>query len=313
MYIGIDLGGTNIAVGLVDEQGNIIRKESIPTGAKRHYSEIIKDMADLSKKVCADSGVSLDDIKSIGIGSPGTCDDKNGILVYANNLNFLNVPMRAEMQKHIDKPVFIGNDANVAALAEYYNAGIDMECFVAITLGTGVGGGVIINGKIFTGFNNAAGELGHMVIVSDGYPCTCGRKGCWESYASATALIRQTKVELAVCSDSLMYEMTGGDLEKVSGKTAFGAARNGDESALKVVNQYINYVAIGVANLINIFQPEMLVIGGGICKEGDYLLNPIKEICKNQTYSRGGIKITELGIAKLGNDAGIIGAAFLGK
>lgn len=313
MYIGIDLGGTNIAVGIVDAEGKIIHKDSVPTGAKRHYSEIIKDMADLSKKVCEDAGVSMDDIQSVGIGSPGSCDAKNGILVYANNLNFLNVPMREEMQKHINKPIYLENDANVAALAEYYSTGRDMECFIAVTLGTGVGGGIVMNGKIFSSFNGAGAELGHMVIVSDGYPCTCGRNGCWEAYASATALIRQTKQELAVCDDSLMYEMTEGDLEKVSGKTSFIAARKGDASGLRVTTQYTRYVALGIANLINIFQPEMLVIGGGVCKEGDFLLDPIKEYCNAQTYSKGGIITSELGIAKLGNDAGIIGAAFLGK
>ena len=313
MYIGIDLGGTNIAVGLVNEEGEILHKDSVPTGAARHYSEIIKDMADLTKKVCVDYGCPMSDIHSVGIGSPGSCDASNGILVYANNINFLNVPMRAEMQKHIDKPIFLENDANVAALAEYYKAGREMECFIAITLGTGVGGGIIQNGKIYSGFNGAAGELGHMVITQDGYPCTCGRSGCWEAYASATALIRQTKQELAVCNDSEMYRMVEGNLENVSGKTAFKAARAGDASGKRVVDRYINYVAVGIANLINIFQPEMLVIGGGVCKEGDYLLNPIKEYCSHETYSKGGIVTTELGIAKLGNDAGIIGAAFLGK
>lgn len=313
MYIGIDLGGTNIAAGIVTEDGKIIHKDSVPTRAEREYPEIVKDMAELALKVTADAGYSMDDIKSVGIGSPGTCDAKNGVLIYANNLKFLNTPIRTEMQKYINKQIYLENDANVAALAEYYTLRENMKCFVAITLGTGVGGGIIIDGKVFSGFNGAAGELGHTVIVKNGYPCTCGRKGCWESYASATALIRLTKQELALNPNSLMYKMVDGNLEKVSGKTAFKAAREGDASGLKVVNEYIENVAVGVANLINIFQPEKLVIGGGVCKEGDYLLNPIKEYCKREAYCNEGIVSSEISIAKLGNDAGIIGAAFLGK
>ena len=313
MYLGVDLGGTNIAVGIVNEAGEIINKSSVPTGAEREYKEILKDIADLCIKVANDSDVSMDDIKSIGIGSPGTCDNENGAVVYANNLNFHNVPVREEIQKYINKPVYIENDANVAALAEYHKIGKPMKCFVAITLGTGVGGGVIIDGKIYSGPNGAAGELGHTVIVADGEPCSCGRKGCWESYASATALIRQTRRELAVNNKSTMYELTEGNLEKVSGKTAFIAAKQGDASGLKVVNNYIRYISIGISNMINIFQPELLVIGGGICKEGDYLLNPIKEFCLNETYGSDDISRTEIAIAQLGNDAGIIGAAFLGK
>ena len=313
MYIGIDLGGTNIAVGLVDEKGKILHKESVPTGASRHYSEIIRDMAQLAIKVVKDAGVDMADIKSVGIGSPGSCDDENGILIYANNINFYNVPMRAEMQKYIDKPIHINNDANVAALAEYYHLGGNMSCFVAVTLGTGVGGGVIIDGKIFSGFNGAGAELGHMIIQDGGQYCTCGRYGCWEAYASATALIRQTRQELAVCQDSLMYKEVEGNLDKVSGKTAFSCARKGDASAKKVVDQYIHYVAVGIADLINIFQPQVLVIGGGVCKEGDYLLDPIKEYVKHNSYNKEGIPAPQLRIAELGNDAGIIGAAFLGK
>lgn len=313
MYLGVDLGGTNIAVGVVNDAGDIIHKDSVPTGADRDYTEIFKDVAQLCIKVVKDAGLSMDDIKSIGVGSPGTCDSENGVVVYANNLHFHNTPVRKEIQKYIDKPVYIENDANVAALAEYYKIGKPMKCFVAITLGTGVGGGVIIDGKIYSGPNGAAGELGHTVIVTDGEQCSCGRKGCWEAYASATALIRQTRREIANNTKSAMFDMTDGCLDKVSGKTAFVAAKQGDESGLKVVNYYIKHVAVGIANMINIFQPELLVIGGGICKEGDYLLDPIKKFCLDETYGLNDISRTEIAIAQLGNDAGIIGAAFLGK
>ena len=313
MYIGIDLGGTNIATGIVDEDGNILHKLSIPTGASRHYTKIVETMANSAIMVCSEAGVDIGSITSIGVGSPGSCDFENGVLLYANNINFKNVPIRTEIQKYIDLPVFLENDANVAALAEYYTLGKQMKCFIAITLGTGVGGGIILDGHIYSGFNGAAGELGHMVITKDGHPCTCGRKGCWETYASATALVRLTREVMQQNPDSTMWQIANGDIGRVGGKTSFFAAKQGDKAGQQVVDQYLQYVSVGIANLINIFQPEMLVIGGGVSKEGDYLLDPIKKYIKNETYNSSGMETTKLGIATLGNDAGIVGAAFLGK
>lgn len=312
MYVGIDLGGTNIKAGVVDEGGKILYKDARPTGARRPAGEILKDMADLALDTIKGAGLTLDDIKSIGVGSPGSVDAENGILVRAENINFDNVHVCEEISKYTTKPVFLGNDANVAALAEYYAQGKEMECFMAVTLGTGVGGGIVINGKLFTGTNGVAAEVGHMVTHAGGCQCTCGRYGCWEAYASVSALIRQTKASLAEDNTSLMYEMVGGNLDKVGGKTAFDAAKKGDAAAQKVVQNYIDNVSIGVANLINVLQPDMIVIGGAISKEGDYLLNPIKAFCERETFTQGH-KMTELKIAGLGNDAGLIGAAFLGK
>ena len=307
-YIGVDLGGTNIAVGLVNEKAEIINKESIKSMLPRPAEELLKDMAQLIIKVCEDSGISVNDIESIGIGTPGSCDCANGVLVYANNLGYENVSFKDEIHKYIDRPVYIENDANVAALAEYIKKGREMECFVAVTLGTGVGGGIIMNGKIFSAFNGAGAELGHTVIVCDGEQCTCGRKGCFEAYASATALIRQTKAEMEKSPDSIMHEL---GRERVSGRTAFDAAKKGDAAGQRVVDNYIRYVAEGITNIVNIFQPEELVIGGGICNEGDYLLLPIIDyVMKNQYVKK--LKTTKISIAELGNDAGIIGAAMLG-
>ncbi|MGE4283618.1 MAG: ROK family protein [Clostridia bacterium] len=313
MYIGIDLGGTNIAVGLVDEKGNIVHKDSIATRASRHYSEIIKDMAQLSFKVLGDAACCLEDVKSVGIGSPGTPDNDRGFIIYSNNINFFHVPMRQEMRKLIDLPVYIDNDANCAALAEVVAGGAaTANNSVTITLGTGVGSGIIINKKIYSGFNFAGGELGHTVIRMDGEPCTCGRKGCWEAYASAKALVRQTKKAAEENPQSLLYEIIDGDLEKVRGRTAFDAARAGDLTGQKVVDEYVAYLATGVTNAINIFQPEVLLIGGGVSKEGDYLLNPLRVQVAQQVYSRD-VAQTEIKAAQLGNDAGIIGAAMLGR
>lgn len=315
MYIGIDLGGTGIKVGLVDKNYKIVASGSVPTGASRHYSEIIKDMAMLAIKVTTEAGYDIEkDVESVGIGSPGTCDSENGILVYANNLNFKNVPMREEMKKYINLPIHIGNDANVAALGEFMVIeDKNVENMIAITLGTGVGGGIIINKKIYEGFNGAAGELGHFQMqVDDGEQCTCGRCGCWEAYASVTALIRQTKRAIEKNPDCEMAKSINGDINNVGGKTSFDFSKKGDKVANEVVDNYIRYIAEGIVSVINIFQPEVLVIGGAISKEGDYLLNPIKAKVGEQLYSRGLTQQTDIRIAKLGNDAGIIGAALLG-
>jgi glucokinase len=313
-YIGIDLGGTNIAIGLVDENGRILHKDSVPTLRDREYPEIIKDMAMLTLKVIKDAGKDIKDVKSIGIGSPGTPNCKDGILVYANNLKFRNVPIRAELQKYIDLPVYLDNDANVAGLAESIaGAAKGVAHSVTITLGTGVGGGIVIDGKVYSGFNNAGGELGHIVIVSDGEQCTCGRKGCWEAYASATGCISQTREAARKNPNSLINKLVNGDLDKIDAKTAFDAAKQGDETGKKVVEQYIKYIAEGLANIVNVFMPEILVIGGGVCKEGEYLLKPLREYVEANTYGLDGVKRTEIKVAEMGNDAGIVGAAMLGK
>ncbi len=311
MYIGIDLGGTNIAAGLVDDSGNILKQDSVPTLKERNYTEIIRDMANLSKKILQESGYTTDDIKSVGIGSPGTVDNKRGMVVYSNNIIMNNVPMAEEFQKYIDKPVNMENDANAAAYGEYIASGKSAESFIFMTLGTGVGGGIVINGKIYRGFNSAGAEIGHASIIKDGKLCTCGKKGCLEAYASVSALIEQTKNAVKENPTSKMAEWVENN-GKVSGRTAFECAKAGDETAIMVRDTYIRYVAEGVSNLVNIFQPELFVIGGGISKEGAVLLNPIKEFVYENDFNKHMPK-TEIRIAKLFNDAGIIGAAMAAK
>ena len=308
MYLGIDLGGTNIAVGLVDDSPKVIADASCPTDAGRPYQEIVKDMADLCNKVMAEGGATLNDIKGIGIGSPGSIDSANGVVLYANNLGWDHVPLRAELGKYFPNiPIGVENDANAAAYGEYVVNGNGSDSFVAITLGTGIGGGIVLDQKIYRGHNGSGGELGHTTLVFGGEPCTCGKPGCWEAYAAVTALIRQTKAAMEANPDSLMVKLAE-DAGKVSGRTAFDAAKQGDSAAQQVVDTYIRYVAEGIVNVINIFQPETLVIGGGISKEGDYLLKPIQEYVNTYTY--GGVEPrTKLMIATLFNDAGIIGAA----
>jgi glucokinase len=315
MYsLGIDLGGTNIAVGLVNEEGKIIHKDSVPTLRERPYPLIIKDMALLALKVTKDAGVSIDRVSGIGVGSPGTPNCKDGILVYNNNLNFRNVPIRTEIQKYINLPVYLENDANCAALAESVaGAAKGAQISVTVTLGTGIGGGVVIDGKIYSGFNFAGGELGHTVIMVDGEHCSCGRKGCWEAYASATALIRQTKKAAQENPNSLINKLIDADLSKIDAKTAFDAAKQGDKTGELVVEQYIKYISEGLINMINIFMPEVLVMGGGVCKEGEYLLKPLRELIKQGVYSKEDIPQTQLRTAQMGNDAGIVGAAMLAR
>ncbi len=312
MYLAVDLGGTNIKTGLVDNDGKILSRAQRPTGAQRHYEEIIKDIAECAIEAADGAGVSMEEIESVGIGCPGTVDNKRGIIVYANNINFKNVPLREEMQKYINKPVYMGNDADCAALGEYVMMKKEMDCFLFVTLGTGVGGGIIINGKIYSGFNSAGGEIGHISMIEGGKECTCGRRGCWERYASTTALIDMTKEAIEKNPDSYLASLCGNDVSKVNGKTAFTALEEGDALGIEIINKWLTYVASGITNMINIFQPEVLCIGGAISREGDRILKPIIEYVENNRYSRN-VEQTEIKIAEYGNDAGLLGAAFLGR
>lgn len=311
MYIGIDLGGTNIAVGLVDKKGKILSHSSLPTLRERHWKEIVKDMALLTEKVTVSAGCNLADIKVVGVGIPGCIDNENGTVVYTSNLNMKNVPLASEFRKYIDIPVNLENDANAAAFGEYALSGTDSGNFLMVTLGTGVGGGIIIKGKIFRGFNGAGGEIGHHVIHEGGEKCSCGRRGCYEAYASVTALINQTKKKMAEYPHSKMHQWVKKN-GAVNGQTAFDCAKEGDKAAIEVRDKYIEYVSEGIVNLINIFQPETIVVGGGISKEGDTLLLPIKKFAEKNEYNRL-LPRTKIEIARLYNDAGIVGAAMAAK
>lgn len=314
MYsIGIDLGGTNIAAGLVSEDFKIISKASVETRAERDADEIVKDMAAVCRKLCDDNGLTAADIESVGIATPGTADPDRGVVVYANNLPFRSYPLRDKLKALFPvSKVLMANDANAAAYGEAVaGAGKGKKDFVMITLGTGVGGGIIADGKLYSGFNFAGGELGHMVIVHNGVQCSCGRKGCWEAYSSATALIRMTKEKMEECKDSAMWDYVDGDISKVNGRTSFDCMRKGDKAAKEVVDTYMSYLATGTANIINIFQPSVLAFGGGISNEKDNLLKPLSELVVKETYGMDGNARTELKIAELRNDAGIIGAAAL--
>ena len=311
--IGIDLGGTNIVAGVVNDEGVILAKADCKTNLPRPAAAIVADMARLAAEATEKAGMTMDDVVSVGVGCPGTCNVFTGIVEYSCNLDFKEVPLRDMLSEAVGKPVYVENDANAAALGEAVaGAAKGAQNALCITLGTGVGGGIIIDGKIYDGFNCAAAELGHIVIVVDGEPCGCGRNGCWEAYASATALIRQTKRAIEQNPDSGLAKLAA-ENGKVSGRTAFDAMRAGDEVGKAVVDQYIKYLASGLTNMVNIFQPEVLCIGGGISHEGDTLIKPVMEHIERDRYSKYSKHQTRVCTATLGNDAGVIGAAYLGK
>ena len=314
MYkLGIDLGGTNIVAGVVDENYNIVATAKRKTLAERSNEEILSDMAAAALEAIENAGLKPSDIESAGVGSPGSIDPDKGIVVYTNNIGFKDVHLAEILKEKTGIDFFVDNDANSAAYGEFLaGAGKGTKDFVMITLGTGVGGGVIIDGKIYTGFNYAGAELGHTVIQMNGEHCSCGRQGCWEAYASATALIRQTKSAMIRFPNSIMWQLVENDINKVNGLTAFDAMRQGDEAGKQVVDNYIYYLSVGVANNINIFQPEVFCIGGGISKEGDNLIAPLNKYYEGDNYGRSLKNKTVIKTAVLGNDAGIIGAAFLG-
>ena len=313
LRIGIDLGGTNIVAAVVNDEYEMVGKAKTPTATPRSADEIFDDIAKVCKEAMAQAGVTIKDIFSVGIGTPGTVN-KEGVIEFANNLGFVNVPAKEMLIERLGiENVYVDNDANCAALGEAQaGSGHGAKDFIAVTLGTGVGSGVIINGKIVAGVNNAGGECGHSVIVVNGEPCTCGRKGCWEAYASATALINQTKAAMEKYPDSVMHELVKANGGKVDGRTAFDAMRRGDIAGIKVVDAYVKYVACGLINLVNIFQPETICIGGGICNEGETLLRPLRRYIDSERYSVYSKIQSKIVKAELGNDAGIIGAALLG-
>ena len=288
-YAGLDLGGTFVKGGIVDEEGNILVKDKIPTGKERPYEEIAKDMAELAAELAKRANVPAGALAAAGIGSPGLIDSGKGIVVYNNNLGWKKAALAAEVKKYLGVPVYVTNDANAAALGESFaGAAKQYGSSIFVTLGTGVGGGIIIDGKLFE--------------------CTCGRKGCFEAYASATALIRQTQNAMRKAPESILWKLAPTP-EEVDGKTAFDGLRAGDKTAEKVVNAYIGYLAEGLANLANIFRPEAIVLGGGVCAEGETLLAPLRRKMNRLVYAGTKYAPVLLLTASLGNDAGLVGAA----
>ncbi len=309
--IGLDIGGTGIQVGAVDESGKIVARSAITTRIDIPFEDQIRDMAGCVLSLFnADTGLTLDDVISVGAGVPGIAD-REGNVIYCTNLNWRNVPFRKELRKHIDKPVFIDNDANVAALAESM-AGVckGTSSCVFITLGTGIGSGIILNGRIWSGAHGIGGELGHVIMDLDGRHCNCGNRGCLEQYCSATALISFAREVIPYHQESLIWEACGKDPWKINAKIVIDAAKEGDPVAVKIFRRYVNYLSQAVASVVNFLDPEIIVFGGGVSKAGNFLLDAVRRefprcvIFREQTLPR-------LELATLGPDAGIIGAALL--
>ena len=311
-YVGIDIGGTNLKAGLVDERYQLVATKKMPLqfASMEQMGETLTDMA---LALLEENDIPRDQVASIGMGFPGSVDNRRGVVIKTVNIPIRFMPVAEMVHRRWDVPVYLGNDADCAALGEYYHYGDEkLESLILVTLGTGIGTGIIMDGKIQAGFNGFGGEGGHIVIVHGGEPCTCGRRGCWERYASASALVRQTKAAMEADPSSAMWQMTGG-LDQVDGRTAFAAMRAGDAAAKAVVKQYLDYLAEGLANFINIFQPEVIALGGGVSHERDEdLLVPLQSMVLDMCFGREAERHTKLVKAKLGNDAGIIGAALLG-
>ena len=313
LYIGIDVGGLSFKAGVVDENGNILGKASCPSGVERDYGPMIADMAALAFKVLADTGHTADEVKAIGIGIPGIMDPATGRVPLCNNLYWVDVPILEEMRKYTDLPVYVDNDATVAGLAEHVagvSAGVRNSVFV--TLGTGIGGGVILDGKVFTGSHGVATEIGHMTTVDGGEHCNCGKRGCWERYASATALIREGHRLCERKPGTALAAAVGGDVGAITAKHIFDLAKAGDPDCRALFDWYVHHLCVGLGNLVNLYDPEVIVLGGGVSRAGDFLLDAVRAEMPNWVFFRT-MPFARIELAALSNDAGIIGAAMLGR
>ena len=311
-YIGIDVGGMSIKAGVADINGNVLHKTTIVTrGNYDAEYTISNDIHKLIVKLLDEANIPEEKIAAVGIGQAGSIDSERGIINYWNNIPMKNVHVVEELKKWHKMPVFIDNDANVAALGEcVFGAAKGLRNVMLVTLGTGVGSGIIIDGKIYRGEYGAGAEAGHMRIVMNGEPCTCGGRGCWEAYASVSALIRQTKAAMEKHPESMMCSIAA-EMGEVNDITSFKAARAGDKAALEVVARYIEYVGTGLVSLQNIFRPQIFLIGGGISKEGEFLTAPLEKFVHDGMFDKETGDPVKIRPAALHNDAGILGAAAL--
>lgn len=308
-YFGIDIGGTFIKGAIINEDGVIVSKEKIPTDYAKGGDRVVENIVGLCKKLLSNVDMKMADITAIGMGVPGMIDGKEGVVVTTNNLGWKNFPIAKKVEELTGLAVKISNDANAAALGEMkFGYGGTYKNIIMLTLGTGVGGGIIIDGKIVEGNRGAGAELGHSVIEMGGEPCTCGRRGCLEAYASATAIIRDTKRAMQAHPDSKLWEV--GSIDAVNGKTAFDYYDT-DKYAKDVVDSYIKHLACGITNMATIFRPDAIILGGGVCAQGDTLIKPLKEILDNEIFGKDMGPRVALLTAKLENDAGCLGAAAL--
>lgn len=310
--IGVELGVKNIVAGVLDKNGKLIRRDTVPTNKDRAFEEIIKDMCNLIFKILDDEDIELRNARYIGVGCPGITDNEHGIVLRNYTMNFKDAKIRAEIQKHISLPVYVENDSNCVAIAEYLlGAAYGTSKSLTIKIGNGIGGGMIIDGAIYNGLNFGGTEFGHMVIDLNGRQCSCGRKGCWEQYASAAALINQTNQLIIDYPDSILAAIAKNCCSQITELTAFEAAKAGDERAKKLCSEYVVYFAEGLANMVNILMPEVVIIAGPISKLGNSLVYPLVDLLRERIYCRE-LHLPEFKMAEMGNAGIIVGAAMLG-
>lgn len=313
MFIGIDLGGTNIAVGIVNENGDILFEKSCSTKAERSAEEVVDDMANLTLEIIKEFKIDSNEIKAVGVGIPGLAN-KEGNVLFCVNLGWYDVPLKKMLEERLNIPVYIDNDATVAALAEYESGAMKgCKSGVMITLGTGVGGGIILDGKVYSGFNGVGSEIGHMVVGENFYNCNCGKNGCLETFTSSTAIIKYTQKLLTESNEaSLIRKEINDNLDKLNAKIIFDCAKQGDKIAVLAVERLVKYLGVGIVNMINFIDPEIIALGGGVSHAGKYLLDlVVEEVNKNKFFKD--LPSAKIVLAKLGNNAGIIGAAMVGK
>ncbi|MBR6657398.1 MAG: ROK family protein [Oscillospiraceae bacterium] len=309
----IDLGGTNIGIGIVSEEGELVFKTSVPVEDNKNPEALLAQMAEGTKKCIDECGIEKENIVFVGIGVPGLIKGPKGPVILAANINWHNVDAVSFLEEKIGLPVYLGNDADCAAMGEYHSgSGKQYKSLIMITLGTGIGGGAVVDGKLFPGFSGFGGEYGHIPLVHNGVKCGCGKRGCFETYGSANALKRETREAAEQHPESLIWEMCEGNLDNIGGRTAFDAADQGDETGKAVVEQYISYLADGISGIINVFRPEVVVLGGGVSNQGASLLDPLNEKVRELCLAPETIEPPKVVKATLGNSAGIIGAGLLG-
>lgn len=313
MFIGIDLGGTTIKAGIVDTKGNILLQDSLPTSPSKGFEFVVSSIKKIIKNLVTNSSIPMEQLKSIGIGIPGLVDYSTGNVIYCTNLSWENVPLADKLKESFKVPIHVENDANVAALAEsLFGSTKGVSNSVFMTLGTGIGGGIIIDNKLYSGSHGAGSEIGHMLVGDNFYNCNCGKNGCLETFASATAINKYGAYIIEKShKHTIIKDMCNGDADQLSAKIVFDAAKSKDEIAIDIISRMTKYLSIGIVNIYNLIDPDIIAIGGGVSKAGDFLLDILK-VEVNKRVFNSNVKYGDIVLAKLGNEAGIVGAAFLG-
>ena len=314
LRLGVDVGGTFIKAGVVDEHCAILHKVSVPTGGDACYQAVVENIAHAAELAAQEAGLAVKEFVSVGIGIPGLLNPRTGVVVSAPNLNgWHDVPFLEAIQKLLPAPVSVGNDANCAVVGETLaGAAKGYENVVMLTLGTGVGGGIIADGKLFVGGQGLGAELGHMTLAMGGETCGCGMQGCIEAYCSVTSLVKQTRRAMAADPDSAMHAYAK-EAGLVDGRTAFECSKQGDRTAVEVVENYCKYLANAIGSLVTCFRPDVVLIGGGLSNQREYLMDKLNALLPRYAFASDILGVPPIRRATLGNDAGTIGAAFLDR